>query len=197
MRFSSKLVFQVIRANMKSKIFTKDIILFLFLAYSCVVSKITTENVENEPESSTALVATSSENPSNHSKIVTLPKVESCSTHYIYCYECDSYTDLRCGNINKTDHPKDQPPLVLCHGCCVKMVRNANKSNEIIRRTCTSNLYINISIADHLCIPESNTSDRMCYCDDDLCNSSSKPSITFSCLSLIVLFVSLCTLSRP
>ncbi|GFT95289.1 protein quiver [Trichonephila clavipes] len=51
---------------------------------------------------------------------------EECMKSTYWCYECDTWNDLRCHDpFNTSAHPNDLPPLKQCEGCCVKIVMYA------------------------------------------------------------------------
>ncbi|XP_054706680.1 protein quiver-like [Uloborus diversus] len=120
---------------------------------------------------------------------------ECLSGKSYWCYECDTWSDPRCKDpFNWTALPSELPQQKQCDGCCVKIVTNSSKPNEVIRRTCTKNIVINLFMVDHVCMYDGYKTGHMCFCEGDSCNSV--PSLRPPTFLMILLMTALSVFAK-
>lgn len=93
-----------------------------------------------------------------------------CCRKRINCYNCDSRTDPKCGDIfNKTG-----APMEFCDDLCVKL-RYKHGDNYYFIRSCADTLKtISLKKTEVCYTTRTKNSGHLCFCEADLCNNSNK-----------------------
>lgn len=94
----------------------------------------------------------------------------NCCRKKIYCYECDSRFDPRCGDtFNLT---RDTGLLVPCNDYCVKMKHIVDNKYHFLR-TCADTLKEIYMKKTEVCYAtRSEDKGSLCFCGQELCNSA-------------------------
>ena len=105
--------------------------------------------------------------------IVTLTSANSdsnCCRKKVYCYECDSRFEPRCGDtFNLT---RDSSKVVVCDDYCVKL-KHVHENKYHFLRTCANSLKSVYIKKTEVCYATRSTDKgSLCFCEQDLCNSS-------------------------
>ncbi|KAI2810323.1 hypothetical protein BLOT_001483 [Blomia tropicalis] len=120
---------------------------------------------------------------------------EECLRSKVRCYECESTTDPFCGDPFNVTYAMES--MMMCQGCCVKVVRRQRTPQKYIWRTCTTRLQINLFMVDHVCMDESGGQGQMCFCESDGCNWATptnrpQPLMIIAASTIVTLLSSCC-----
>jgi hypothetical protein len=109
-----------------------------------------------------------------------------CCRKKIYCFECDSRIDPRCGDsFNLT---RDTGTLVPCNDFCVKLKHIYDNKYHYLR-TCADTLKeIYIKKTEVCYTTRSMEKGSLCFCEQDLCNTAPNPTAFNSVLIYAQIF---------
>ncbi len=100
-----------------------------------------------------------------------------CCRKRIYCYECDSRFDPRCGDsFNLT---RDTGLIVPCYDYCVKLKHLFDNQFHYLR-TCADTLKeVYIKKTEVCYSTRAQEKGSLCFCEQDLCNAAARLSRIF------------------
>lgn len=93
-----------------------------------------------------------------------------CCRKKIYCFECDSRHDSRCGDsFNLT---RDTGLVVPCYDYCVKLKHTFNNQFHYLRTCADSLKEIYIKKTEVCYSTRIQEKGSLCFCEQDLCNTA-------------------------
>lgn len=102
--------------------------------------------------------------------LITANSDSNCCRKKVHCYECDSRFDPRCGDtFNLT---RDSSTIVVCDDYCVKLKHIYENKYHFLRTCATSLKSVYIKKTEVCYATRSTDKGSLCFCEQDLCNSS-------------------------